>query len=252
MQRDIDAQHAQAQRAAEAKHAQAVQQAEAQHAAVVSQSEALGKQVEGKLAEATTHEELRDKLQANLDAIATSGTVPDLAKQGDTVRDTFTAAMKSADEERKRVTAPLYAEADAAAAAREQDGVRIDVSKVTEGAKKLREKADNIPDLANALDKLIGAVEGAPAKGGVAAPLGKGKVASRVTKPKPAAPTEGLTYQELKLANQKLKDIGYSGDTQGYDGITRRAAIDLSHKLDAAINKFVPCLLYTSPSPRDA
>ena len=240
MQRDIDAQHAEAQRAAEQKHAAAVQAAEQQHAAVVSQVEALGKQVEGKLAEATTHEELRDKLQGQLDSIATSGTLPDLSKQGDTVRDAFTAAMKAADAERKRVTTPLYAEADKAALAREQDGARISVDKATAGAKALREKADNLPDLANALDKLIGAVEGTPVKSGAPAPLGKGKVTSRVTKPKPTGPTEGLTYQELKLANQKLKDIGYSGDTQGYDGITRRAALDISHKLDEAINKFVP------------
>ena len=195
----------------------------------------------GKMSEAFTLEDVSTRLQRELDASGQRGGRPTLDKQGDMLRSAVSGSYDVAKAERTVKTKDLYAKAEQAATAREKDGARIDVSTVTPKVEKMLELAENIPDLQSKLGKLITAVTGAEEKAGVAAPIGGGKVSSRITPTKtPLPPKPGLTYQELDLANKYLKDIAYSGEMQGYDSIVRRAALDLSKGLDTQIAKFVP------------
>ncbi len=209
--------------------------------ALAQESSSLGHTVAAKSQEAANADSVAIAVQRNLDQMAERGGRPTLDVQGENVRTAVSGAYDAAKEARSKATAGLYDDAAKAAAAREKDGARIDVSTVTPDVQKLLDKADNIPDLKAKLGKLINAVTGTEEKVPVAAPLGKGKVSARVTQPKmPSEAKPGLTYQELDLANKYLKDIAYSGELQGYDSIVRRAAMDLSHKLDTQIAKFVP------------
>lgn len=209
--------------------------------ALSKESSTLGRTAVTKGQEASQAESVAVAVQRNLDQMAERGGRPTLDAQGETVRTAVSGAYDAADKARKAQTTGLYDTARKAAAAREKDGARIDVSGVTPKVEALLEKADNIPDLRAKLSKLINAVTGVEEKAPVAAPLGKGKVTSKLAPPKVApAPKTGLTYEELDLANKYLKDIAYSGELQGYDAIVRRAALDLSKGLDKQIATFVP------------
>jgi len=209
--------------------------------ALSQESSTLGRTAATKAQEASQAESVAVAVQRNLDQMAERGGRPTLDVQGQNVRTAVSGAYDTAKEARAKGTAGLYADAEKAAAAREKDGARIDVSGITPKVQNLLDRAENIPELRSQLSKLINAVSGIEEKAPVAAPLGKGKVTSRLAPPKaPAAPKAGLTYKELDLSNKYLKDIAYSGELQGYDAIVRRAALDLSKGLDAQIAKFVP------------
>ena len=193
------------------------------------------------LSEAHSYEDLSTRLSRDLAEGSKTGGVPSIPKQGETLRGAMEGAYNAARDIRAAETAPLYENARTQALAREKDGARIDVSGVTADAEKQLEKSENIPELRANLQKQINTIKGLEGKPPVAAPIGKGKVASRIALPKTeVAPKTGLTYAELDQANRYLKDIAYSGELQGYDGISRKVALDLSHKLDAQIAKFVP------------
>lgn len=213
----------------------------ASRGALADISKAHGATQASKMGEAFTLEDVSTRLQRELDATSARGGRPTLDKQGKILRGAVSGSYDVAKEARTKLTKDLYAKAEQAAAARERDGARIDVSTVTPKVEKMLELAENIPDLKGKLGKLINAVTGVEEKAGVAAPIGVGKVSSRVTPARtPLPPKPGLTYQELDLANKYLKDIAYSGEMQGYDSIVRRAALDLSKGLDTQIAKFVP------------
>lgn len=203
-------------------------------------SKGYGAQASAKAQEASQAESVATAVQRSLDQAAERGGRPTLDVQGETVRTAISGAYDAADKTRKAETAGLYAEAEKAAAQREATGARIDVSSVTPKVQALLEKSENIPELRNKLARLIGSVTGAEEKPAVPAPLGKGAVSSKLKVPAVETPKQGLTYAELDQANKYLKDIAYSGELQGYDGITRRAALDLSKGLDKEIAKFVP------------
>ena len=213
---------------------------DATKSALAQESSTLGKTAATKAQEASQAESVAVAVQRNLDQMAERGGRPTLDVQGETVRTAVSGAYDAADKARKEGTAGLYDAARKAAADREKDGARIDVSTVTPKVQTLLDKAEAIPDLRAKLAKLINAVTGAEEKAPVAVPVGKGKVASKITPPKVTTPKTGLTYEELDLANKYLKDIAYSGELQGYDAIVRHAALDLSKGLDAQIAKFVP------------
>jgi len=209
--------------------------------ALAEKSSQLGMEATTKTQQALQGESVATAIERNLQQIAERGDRPTLDVQGENIRTAVSGAYEAADKTRKAETAGLYDAARKAAAEREKDGARIDVSGVTEGAEKELEKSENIPELRANIQKQINAIKGIEEKTPVVAPLGKGKVASRLTPPKvPSAPKAGLTYEELDQANKYLKDIAYSGELQGYDGISRKVALDLSHKLDAKIAEFVP------------
>jgi hypothetical protein len=214
---------------------------EATKGALTQESATLGRTAATKAQEASKAESVAVAVQRNLDQIAERGDRPTLDVQGNTVQTAIGGAYDAAEAARVKGTAGPYEAARKAAAAREKDGARIDVSTVTPKVQALLDKAENIPDLRAKLSKLINAVTGVEEKAPVAAPIGKGKVTSKLTPAKqPQAPKQALTYEELDLANRYLKDIAYSGELQGYDAIVRRAALDLSKGLDAQIAKFVP------------
>jgi len=151
-------------------------------------------------------------------------------------------AYNAARETRASETGKLYENSRTQALAREKDGARIDVAPVTGDIDKLIEDTQQIPELNRELMRLRNSVTGAEEKAaGAPAPIGKGLVSGKITPAKtPLPPKPGLTYAELEKSIRYLKDIGYSGELQGYDAIVRRAALDLAGKLDKQIAKFVP------------
>lgn len=167
--------------------------------------------------------------------------VPTTAKIGDEVRGRYTTLMQQADEARQKATAPLYDKSKEAAAAREASGARIDVAPAVADIRKMLELSDNLPDLQAKLETLRQAVEGVPERTTTAPPIGSGKVTAGMRPPKVApAATQGLTYEQLALANRRIKDIAFTGEQEGYSAVIRNAAKKLSVELDKQISKFVP------------
>ena len=189
--------------------------------------------------QARQSESVAAQVQRNLDEAAKRGTVPDLHEQGTTVRGAYQAAMQQGIDARTEGTKGLYQAAEKAAEAREATGARIIVAPVADDLKNLMDKAENIPPLKAKLQTLLGAVEGRAPEVPTGT-VGVGRVTSKMKKPAPPAPAEGLTYKQLDLANRYIKDIAYSADLEGYGSVVRNAALNASKKLDKAIVDFVP------------
>ena len=196
------------------------------------QANAAGQAKASALSEANSYADLQTRLQRDLDASAAQG-VPSVAKQGERAREVVTGAFEVAKKARAEGTKDLYKAAEDAAATRERDGARIDITGVTDKLDAMMENAKNIPELQTKLGKLAASVKGK------ATPNAPG-IVDLHGKPFKTTPTGGLTYKELDLANRYLKDIAYEGELQGYDGLVRKEALALSHELDKAITKFVP------------
>ena len=161
------------------------------------------------LSEAHSYEDLSTRLGRDLAESAKSG-VPSIPKQGETLRGAMKGAYKVAKENRTTVTKPLYDAAEAQALALEKSGVQIDVTPALKTMDKKLADAQSIPALHNELSRMYAAVK--DAKG----------------------------YKALKTTSEYLKDIGYSGELQGYDRLVRQAALDLAGQVDAAITTQVP------------
>ena len=161
------------------------------------------------LSEAHSYEDLSTRLARDLAEGAKSG-VPSVPKQGETLRGAVQGAYKVAKEARTAGSKPLYDAAEAQAAALEKSGVQIDVAPALATMNKKLAEAQSIPALHNELSRMYASVK--DAKG----------------------------YAALKTTSEYLKDIGYSGELQGYDRLVRQAALDLAGQVDAAIAKQVP------------
>ena len=207
--------------------------------ALADTSQALGKQAADAAGQAQSIDKVREATQAALDAAKSRGT-PTLDALGGTLADDYGKAVATARSVRESEVAPLYDKAREMAAARERDGARIDVAPATKNIEDMLKLADNLPDLKAQLLRLQGAVKGAPSAPGVAAPVGVGKVSSRITSPVASTPAQPLTYEQLDLANRYVKNIAYAGEAEGYGAIIRNAAKDLGAKLDKQITDFVP------------
>ena len=167
-------------------------------------------------------ENVRARAQKELDAAAQQGGRPDLHVQGTTLRNSVDGAFTSAEKARTLGTSKLYDKAANEALAKENEGLRVNVDKVTEDLEKTIEHFKNIPEVKAKLDRMLGAVK---------------------DQTKHAAGVEaikGHSYQELNAASKYLKDIGYKGELQGFDGNARKAALDTAAKLDEALAEFAP------------
>ena len=167
------------------------------------------------LSEAHSYEDLATRLERDLAASAKNG-VPSASKQGETARGVVEGAYKAGKAARTAGTKPLYDAADAQATALEKAGGTIDVSDALKGMQKVLAESQSNPTLNNALTRMYSAIKDAKGHG--------------VT----------TDYAALKTQVEYLKDIGYSGELQGYDRIARRAALDLAKEVDAAIAKSIP------------
>lgn len=212
---------------------------EAARGALESGAARMGSEAAGKTAAGKELSDIVEGLGKELEA--TKVRPADLATQGSTIRKAFSDVMESAKAERTAAAEPLYEKARAAAAAREASGARVDVSAAAAPIENLMSLSENIPSLQSKLGALLSSIKGAPPRPAVAAPVGAGKITSRMRVPAAeVARPGGLTYAELELANRYIKDIAYSADVEGYGSVIRNAARDASKALDKSIAEFVP------------
>ena len=209
---------------------QALTEAEQQHA--TSQA--------GHLAEANSYEDLRTALQRDIDAGAQAGSRPHLGKQGETIDAAVNKAFQLAEKTRTEATSKLYAERDAAVSAFDASGKKIDVKPVVAPIKELLPFLENIPDKKATFTKILTSIEGTTPKVEVAAPVGKGKVSSKVTAPVATMTKEPLSVKELVEADKFVKEIAFSAPTEGYGADVRKAAMDVHKRLDAALGEAIP------------
>lgn len=200
----------------------------------------LGRQQAGKITEANQYADEAVRTQRTLDAARQRG-VPTSDALGGQVRDAYLGVMAQAKKVRESVVDPLYAQAKAAAAAREAQGQFIDVKPAVKDLDEMLKLSENLPDLHAKLQRLRQSVESAAPKAAPAAPVGSGRVTSKMAVPAtPAAPARPLSYAELDMASRYIKDIAFSGEAEGYGALIRNTAKRLSVKLDEQIAKSVP------------
>lgn len=175
------------------------------------------------------------KLEANLAKLKQPG-ANTLDAIGDTVRSGYEAAIDSAETERSSNAGKLYG-----AAAEQAKATVFDTSALQKKIAQFRETAKgNTASLAQ-IDQL----EQAFLPKAEAPPVAAPKILSAQGVPLPPSKTPTVapaskTYDQLSFGSRKMKDIGYAGQLDGFDGIGRGWARELSKLVDQEIADKVP------------
>lgn len=187
-----------------------------------------------KVAEAQNYGDVQARLQRELDAAKSRPRV-DYAQQGETIRGAFNDAMSVAKKTRETAAAKAYAAADEAGKT-----AVVDVKPAVKPLKDVLEKAGHIPEIRNRIGTHIETIEGQAPRSGPPAPIGAGKVTSKMRVPKVERAAQPLSYEQLKNTSRFLRDKASEMKMEGYDSLTTRALLDASSALDAQIAKAVP------------
>lgn len=185
-----------------------------------------------------------DDLSASLDKAleATKTKTPNLDVQGSTLRNAFNSSIEVAKKKREETADKLFGQVRASADKKEQEGFRVDTSKVLDALEAAKKESAGISDLESNINKMISSIKSTPVKpieeekSLIAMPQG----VSRPSIPKPPAPPQGKTFEQLEKTRRYLNDIAYNGETEGYSAILRNHARDAAASIDEAMTNFLP------------
>lgn len=186
-----------------------------------------------------TRAKAQDSVRAGLDKkLAESrNIVPDLAKQGDTLREAYGNSMKAASDARAEAANTDFKTALEAATKKEAEGTAASKNadwRFMEGATGKSPAGKRI-DTSPIIDKLNSMLADSRGLPGV-----EGKLKEIMSSIKTDAGAPGKTFTQLEMTRRYLNDVAYSGNFEGYSAIIRNQAKDLAKMLDMKMQDFVP------------
>ena len=188
---------------------------------------------------------IRGRLQQGLDAERATP-VADLHAQGTRIHETYSTARQVAEAEREAVTKPLYKAAVEKTNAQHAQGLRVDTKGAEAAIDRVVKLLDGHTDTQRQLKGLKSAITGVVEREAAVAPGGPPPhvdVGSLMGMPSPGAAAKaapGKTVEQLIATKQKLYEIAYSGEMQGYDAHMRRAAQDAARAIEKSLTQFSP------------